>query len=164
MSQIPKHVRSQDIQLVAVTDGAGNITHPEILTKAVRVHRQLRPHLPSETASYLQTLQRVCAGGGRIILACDEADVIGVAVYRVFENTFRGQQLYVDDLVTDETRRSQGVGVMLLGHCEKQARTAGCKHLVLDSGTQRAEAHRFYFREGLAIRAFNFSRPLDSSL
>jgi hypothetical protein len=32
--------------------------------------------------------------------------------------------------------------------------------LALDSGTQRTDAHRFYFREGLVIPAFCFRKTL----
>ncbi|MBD0336919.1 MAG: GNAT family N-acetyltransferase, partial [Cyanobacteria bacterium Co-bin13] len=31
----------------------------------------------------------------------------------------------------------------------------------LDSGVHRAEAHRFYFREGLVITSFHFAKPLQ---
>ena len=37
----------------------------------------------------------------------------------------------------------------------------GCPALSLDSGIQRARAHRFYFREGLAITTFGFTKSLD---
>ena len=71
-----------------------------------------------------------------------------------------GRFLYVDDLVTDTTLRSRGVGKALLARCEAVAVELGCRELVLDSGVQRAQTHRFYFREGLVVRAFNFGKSL----
>jgi hypothetical protein len=105
-------------------------------------------------------MKRVFAGGARMCVALDGKEVAGVAVYRVYENTFQGRQLYVDDLVTDERRRSAGVGRALLGYLEQKARAAGLDNLALDSGTQRQQAHKFYFREGMVATAFHFGKRL----
>ena len=100
------------------------------------------------------------ASGGRLVVATQDDVVVGLAVWRVLENTMFGRFLYVDDLVTDSTLRSRGVGKALLSRCEGVAVELGCREFVLDSGVQRAAAHRFYFREGLAVRAFNFGKSL----
>ena len=84
----------------------------------------------------------------------------GVAVYRVGENTFEGLHLYVDDLVTDENLRSRGVGRALMEHLQGLARAADCEAFTLDSGTQRQQAHNFYFREGMVVSSFHFRKPL----
>jgi GNAT superfamily N-acetyltransferase len=55
----------------------------------------------------------------------------------------------VDDLVTDEAHRSRGIGRTLLRPSgTTSAQDLQCDVLALDSGTQRTDAHRFYFREG----------------
>ncbi|HYT85576.1 MAG TPA: GNAT family N-acetyltransferase [Burkholderiales bacterium] len=145
------------MRIVEVTDGSGVIAAPDWLKKAEAVHRQLRTALPPE---YEAKMKRVFAGGARMCVAADGADVAGVAVYRIYENTFYGKQLYVDDLVTDEARRSSGVGRTLLGYLEQKARAAGFDSLTLDSGTQRLQAHKFYFREGMAVTSFHFMKKL----
>ena len=145
------------MNIVEVTDGAGAVAAPEWLARAEGVHRQLRTALP---ADYAQKMQRVFAGGARMCVAVEGAEVRGVAVYRVYENTFTGRQLYVDDLVTDENRRSTGVGRALLGHLERKARALGLDTLSLDSGTQRTQAHKFYFREGMVVTSFHFGKKL----
>ncbi len=145
------------MRIVEVTDGSGVIAAPGWLKKAEAVHRQLRTALPPE---YEAKMKRVFAGGARMCVAADGADVAGVAVYRMYENTFYGKQLYVDDLVTDEARRSSGVGRTLLGYLEQKARAAGFDSLTLDSGTQRLQAHKFYFREGMAVTSFHFMKKL----
>ncbi len=145
------------MRIVEVTDGWGVIAAPDWLKKAEAVHRQLRTALPPE---YEAKMKRVFAGGARMCVAADGADVAGVAVYRIYENTFYGKQLYVDDLVTDEARRSSGVGRTLLGYLEQKARAAGFDSLTLDSGTQRLQAHKFYFREGMAVTSFHFMKKL----
>ncbi len=145
------------MRIVEVTDESGVIAAPDWLKKAEAVHRQLRTALPPE---YEAKMKRVFAGGARMCVATDGADVAGVAVYRMYENTFYGKQLYVDDLVTDEARRSSGVGRTLLGYLEQKARAAGFDSLTLDSGTQRLQAHKFYFREGMAVTSFHFMKKL----
>jgi len=145
------------IRIVEITDDSGAVVSPEWLGKAEPVHRQLRTTLPSD---YAGKMRRVFAGGARMCVAVNGPDVAGVAVYRVYENTFQGRQLYVDDLVTDERRRSSGVGRALLGHLERKARAADLENLALDSGTQRQQAHKFYFREGMVVTAFHFGKRL----
>lgn len=145
------------MQIIEITDRAGQLKFPDWLARAERVHRQLRPQLPPV---YAEKMARVFAGGGRMLIAVDGEQVCGVAVWRSGENTFAGRYLYIDDLVTDEAQRSRGVGRALLQGCEHIARDLGCAELVLDSGVQRSRAHAFYFREGLVIQAFNFSKAL----
>src|SRR5437762_1320352 len=89
------------------------------LKRAERVHRQLRPHLPSD---YTEKMARVFRGGAQMSLAIDADDVTGVSVWRVYENTYCGPFLYVDDLVTDEEKRSSGVGRALLDHLVAKGR------------------------------------------
>lgn len=48
--------------------------------------------------------------------------MIGVALWRLIENTYEGSRLYIDDLVTEESQRSKGVGKLLLNHLEARAR------------------------------------------
>ena len=98
--------------------------------------------------------------GGRMCVAASGDAVVGVAVYRVYENTSDGLHLYVDDLVTDESRRSNGVGQALMNHLQQVARDAGCENYKLDSGVQRQRAHKFYFREGMVVTAFHFGKRL----
>jgi GNAT superfamily N-acetyltransferase len=144
-------------QIVEITDERGAIVAPDWLRRAQPVHRQLRTALP---ADYEAKMERVFAGGARMCVALEGDRIAGVAVYRMYENTFSGRQLYVDDLVTDERHRSTGVGRALLGYLEQKARVAKFDNLSLDSGTQRAQAHKFYFREGMVVTSFHFAKKL----
>ena len=145
------------VNLIDVTDADGAIVQPAWLSRAEGVHRQLRTKLPGD---YPSKLERVFAGGGRMLVAADGETVVGVAIWRVHENTFNGVQMYVDDLVTDESRRSRGVGRALLDALQKKARELGCESFTLDSGTHRQQAHKFYFREGMVVNAFHFDKKL----
>ena len=48
----------------------------------------------------------------------------------------------------------------LLDWLKAEARRLECAEIHLDSGTQREDAHRFYFREGLTINCFHFRQKL----
>ncbi|WP_263771781.1 GNAT family N-acetyltransferase [Propionivibrio soli] len=145
------------LRAIAVTDDAGSVIEPEWLARAEPVHRQLRPQLP---ADYAGRLARVFANGAHLAVVADGEVVVCVAVWRLIENTYEGRRLYVDDLVSDETRRSQGAGKLMLDWLEGRARALGADVLALDSGVQRARAHRFYFREGLHISSFSLKKVL----
>ena len=145
------------MNIVDVTDADGEVLHAALLARAEPVHRQLRPHLPPD---YVAKMKRVFACGGRMTVALMDGEVRGVAVYRSFENTAEDAKFYVDDLVTDETQRSTGVGRALMAHLQNKARLLNCKAFTLDSGTHRHAAHRFYFREGMHIASFAFKKQL----
>ena len=145
------------MEVIEITDARGAIATDPWLERAEAVHRQLRTALP---ADYRAKMQRVFAGGGRMVVAAEADAVRGLAVWRVHENTAIGVHLYVDDLVTDAGQRSRGVGHVLMQWLEQRARALSCVALVLDSGTQRTQAHRFYFREGMVVVCFNFTKEL----
>ena len=67
---------------------------------------------------------------------------------------------WVEDLAVSPDRRSQGVGKALLDAAKDWARERGATHLELDSGEARADAHRFYEREGPAGRSRCFAWEL----
>ncbi|HZZ91433.1 MAG TPA: GNAT family N-acetyltransferase [Usitatibacter sp.] len=143
------------IVVVPVTDARGAVTDAQTLAAAESMHRQLRPQLPPD---YVKRMRQVVAGGAEMAVALHNGDPAGLAVWRVLEKTLSARELYCDDLVTDEARRSVGVGHALMEHMARIARERGCDLFTLDSGTQRQQAHKFYFREGMAITSFHFSR------
>jgi GNAT superfamily N-acetyltransferase len=146
-----------EYQIVDVTDDHGKVIAPDWLARAEPVHRQLRERLPVDYAGRLGEIFR---SGARMTIVGADGTALGVALWRVIENTYEGRRFYVDDLVTDSAHRSSGVGKFLLGHLEARARQLGCNVLTLDSGTQRTAAHKFYFREGMIIPGFAFRKEL----
>lgn len=146
------------LDVVEVTAADGSVATPEWLAHAERVHRQLRPDLPADYAGRLRT---VFANGGRLALVAEGGLVRAVTLWRLIENTYEGRRLYVDDLVTDEAQRSRGFGKVLFDWLQAKARQLGCDVIALDSGVQRAGAHKFYFREGMFIPSFCFRKVID---
>lgn len=146
-----------EMRLVSVSDGSGAVAEMAWLVQAETVHRQLRPQLPPD---YVERMAEVFAKGARMALVVDGTTVLCLALWRVIENTADGRRLYVDDLVSDQDRRSQGAGRMMFAWLEEQASALDCSALTLDSGVQRQRAHRFYFREGMHIASYCFRKAL----
>lgn len=144
-------------EVIEVTAAGGELLAPDWLARAEGVHRQLRPGL---SADYAGRLREVFANGGRMAVLAAGENVRAVALWRLIENTYEGRRLYVDDLVTDEACRSQGVGKMLFDWLQGKARLLDCDVIALDSGVQRAGAHKFYFREGMFVPSFCFRKVI----
>jgi GNAT superfamily N-acetyltransferase len=141
-----------DLELVDLEPGDGR------LEEALDVLRELRPHLTA--ASFAAVYAEGHPQGLRFTAAFDGGRCVGVAGWRIVATTANLRKLYVDDLVTTAAHRSTGVGRVLLGALAQRAEAAGCTVIDLDSNVQRADAHRFYMREGLTISAFHFARGL----
>jgi GNAT superfamily N-acetyltransferase len=126
--------------------------------------RELRPHVaaPEELAFRVNGAQR--AEGYRLVgsFADGEQEPAAVAGFRTLHTLAWGLTLYVDDLVTRETRRGEGHADALMRWLVEEAARLGCEQLHLDSGVQRERgtAHRFYFNHRLRISAYHFSREL----
>jgi GNAT superfamily N-acetyltransferase len=134
---------------------------PRLIADALPVLVQLRPHLSADD------LRAVYAEGHpqglRFTGAYDGTErCLAVAGWRLVATTASVRKLYVDDLVTDAAARSSGVGHTLLAELTRRAQAAGCHVIDLDSGVQRGDAHRFYFRERMSIVSLHFARALDS--
>jgi GNAT superfamily N-acetyltransferase len=134
-------------------------TTDEQILATREVMRQLRPHVSSD--DYLAAVRRMKQTDGYQLAALYDGDEVrAVAGYRFMEMFYSGRILYVDDLNTDERFRSKGYGKALLDWLKAEARAQGCGQIHLDSGVQREQTHRFYFREGLTINCHHFHLTL----
>lgn len=131
---------------------------PQDIARCFAVMRELRPHLAEE--SFVSRIRAQNGQGFRLAYLEHEGAVVAVGGFRIMEMLASGRTLYVDDLVTSDAHRSQGFGATLLQWLEQHARDNGCDTFSLDSGTQRWEAHAFYFRERMRVTSFHFAKKL----
>ncbi len=125
------------------------------LARTWPVMAQLRPHLTE--VDYLAMIRRMRAADGfRIFAAIRGGDVVGVTGVRPMELLYCGRILQIDDLVVSEAERSTGVGKALVDHVKAEARAQGRSEVHLDSSLVRADAHRFYDREGFERLGYHF--------
>jgi GNAT superfamily N-acetyltransferase len=131
---------------------------------AAKTLLELRPALGSAAALVRQVDERQRPAGYRLVAVFEDGDeeAAAVAGFRINEYLAWGRHLYVDDLVTAAAHRGRGHADRLFAWLEDEARSAGCTQFHLDSGLgeDREDAHRFYFRHGLRIASFHFSREL----
>ena len=114
-----------------------------------------------EQDEYLPTIRRMMQEDGYHLVALyNDGAVLAVAGYRFMQMLYCGKIMYIDDLNTDDRHRSLGYGKALLAWLKAEAKAKGCSQLHLDSGVQRENTHRFYFREHLTINAYHFRMAL----
>jgi len=135
---------------IAITDAEIAACYP--------VMRELRPQL--EEANFLVRVRGLEKTGYRLAFVRQSDNVVAVAGFWIRENLAWGRFMYVDDLVTLASHRSQGIGTRFLAWLREYAINEGCCQLHLDSGTQRKDAHRFYEREGVTVFGYHFAENL----
>jgi GNAT superfamily N-acetyltransferase len=113
-----------------------------------------------DATAFLHRVRSQQLSGYRLAAVWHGGEPVAVAGFRLGENLAWGRHLYVDDLVTLPEGRSRGYGAALLTWLAEFGRTRGAGQLHLDSGRQRADAHRFYEREGLEAVGVHFKRSL----
>lgn len=131
----------------------------EAIAACYPVLQELRPHIAAQ--DFVARVREQQRTGYHLACVLREGRPVAAAGYRLGHNLAWGRFLYVDDLVTLASERSQGHGAALLRWLEARAREAGCDELHLDSGLQREHAHRFYRREGLLASSYHFGRKLS---
>jgi GNAT superfamily N-acetyltransferase len=123
---------------------------------------QLRPFL-GDAIEWQERVSSMARAGYRVLAAWDGGRATAVAGYRVMENLIHGRFVYVDDLVTADGRRGEGLGALLLKEVARIGVEARCRRLVLDTAAANTSARRFYAREGLLDVVVGFVKPLEAS-
>ena len=136
------------------------ITDNEI-EQCFEVMSQLRTHLKKK--EFLSTVRNMETEGYKLAYIEDKGVIVVAAGYRIYTNLVMGKHLYVDDLVTLESARSKGYGEQMVKWLRNEAIRENCNFYHLDSGTQRGEAHKFYFRQGFTIISYHFSEDLNDT-
>ena len=129
------------------------------LSACLPVMALLRPHLTGAD-EFVARVRRQREAGYRLLAAWRDGAPMALAGYRIEENLIHGRFIYVDDLVTAEAERREGLGARLLAAVAEIGREQGITRLVLDTALDNVYAHRFYYRQGLLARALRFSRDI----
>ena len=130
----------------------------EDIRRCFPVMLELRTHLKPD--DFLPRVKRMQSAGYQLAFLEDQGEVKALAGFRIGEMLARGKFMYVDDLVTGEKSRSAGYGARLFDWLAAYAKEQGCEQLDLDSGVQRFDAHRFYFKMRMHISTYHFSLKL----
>ena len=120
------------------TDAAIMQTYP--LMKA------LRERITRDT--FLGEVRRQQAGGYRLLAGYENGKPIVLAGIRRAHTLSRGDHLFVDDLVTDESVRASGHGRAMMHYLAREAAVLGIPRIYLDS---RITAKEFYEKLGFTF-------------
>lgn len=126
----------------------------EQIARCFAVMSELRPYL--EETQFVARVRALKTEGFELAFLEADSEVKAVAGFRVFDKLATGRMMYVDDLVTTSTSRSQGHGDALFDWLVNTAKERNCLQLELDSGVQRFDAHRFYLRKRMRISSHHF--------
>ena len=122
--------------------------------------RELRPHISRK--EFCSCIKEQMESGYHLVYLAGASKPQAIAGFHFGRNLAWGHFLYVDDLVTSSSYRSQGYGSKLLAWLLDYAIQQGCDQFHLDSGVQRIDAHRFYQREGLTLSSYHFQKILKN--
>jgi GNAT superfamily N-acetyltransferase len=131
----------------------------EDLERCFQVMRELRPHLTYST--FIEIYENSKCDDYEIVAIEDGSQIVALMGYRITWDMVRGKYLYIDDLVTTEQVRSQGLGAQLLKYAEEKARELNCKGgLRLCTGMSNERGIKFYEREGWTKRSFAYVKKV----
>ncbi|MDF1874468.1 GNAT family N-acetyltransferase [Sulfurimonas sp. SAG-AH-194-I05] len=86
--------------------------------------------------------------------------LISYAGVAIQTNLYHKRHLYVFDLVTDEEYRGEKYGDMMLSYLVDYAKVGMCENIVLSSGFDKEDAHRFYEAHSFVKKSFVFLKSL----
>lgn len=112
---------------------------------------------------YLEAFEKITADP-RNLLAVAEVDgeVIGCLQITFIPGlSHQGSELaLIEGVRVESTRRSGGVGAVMIEWAMDEARARGCRQVELMSHASRADAQRFYGRLGFEASHVGMKRPL----
>ena len=106
---------------------------------------------PEDPRPYRRAIEEIAANPpGAVLVAEAGAQVVGVCQLLVFRHLQErgGLCAEIESMHVSESRRSEGIGSVLLAAALERARAAGCYRVQLTSNKARLDAHRFYLRHG----------------
>src|SRR5262245_38509055 len=107
----------------------------------------LRDRIRAET--FIAEVRRQQADGYELVGGFDGDRLVTLAGIRRGHTLSRGEHLFVDDLVTDESLRGRGCGTNMIEWLVARAREEGLPRIYLDS---RNTARGFYERVGFTFQ------------
>jgi GNAT superfamily N-acetyltransferase len=106
--------------------------------------------------------EQLADGASAHLVAEEAGEVVGFCSLHFRRRlNFATPEAWVPDLYVAEDARGRGIGFALLAEAERQARERGCHRLTLESGYERAAAHRLYARFGIEDAGKFFAKRLS---
>jgi hypothetical protein len=95
---------NDQIKILDITDFEKN-ENEKLLIQSQDIFRQLRSHLPSDSKEFVNQIRNICqTGPARMLIAINNNEILGLAIYRISHTIKYSTHIYSDDLVTDVNR------------------------------------------------------------
>ncbi|MCI9087023.1 MAG: GNAT family N-acetyltransferase [Clostridia bacterium] len=95
------------------------------------------------------------------IVAIKERKIVAILTAELQEKLHRdNKQLFIEDLIVDESYRSQGIGKALLQNAVDYARINNCNVVELTSYIDNEKAHKFYETNNFVKHSYKFKKYL----
>lgn len=120
--------------------------------------QQLYPDMTKE--KYEEMLRDMIPNSYTQVVVLDGEKCVGLSGIWFNTKLWTGKYIELDNVVTDKSHRSKGVGKLINDFAAEKAKQLGCRFIVLDAFTENRDAHRFYFRDGYVIRGFHFLKTV----
>lgn len=136
------------------------ITSGPKLKAACKLLEQLYPdRAPKRIAEEIDIM--LAQQGWRMVGIFDGEECAATMFVQEGYRLYCGQFIRMDSMVIDESRRSRGLGRVLMHWVREEGKRNGAVHLMLDSYVFNHEGHRFFFREGAQISGYHFTLDLS---
>lgn len=133
------------------------------LERIYPVMKELRKDLSYE--DFLTIYDQAHEADGYEIVALEQGGQILAAMgYRILFDYVHYKHLYIDDLVSSEKYRSQGLGAKLLEYAEELAKQLECRGLRLCTGVDNDRGKKFYEKNNWQLRAIAFKKKIKGSV
>lgn len=130
------------------------------LSDLLLLYRDLNPADPplAEEAARRAFETMLAQPGLTLFLAETDGEVLATATLIVIPNLTRGARPYglIENVVTRASRRGTGFGEAVVRHAIAEGFAADCYKIMLLTGRQRDEVHRFYERCGFVQNKTGF--------
>lgn len=136
---------------IATTDDAAELT--EALVRLVPQLSRSNPPPPLELVNEMLASPAIT----QFVARDDAGTIVGVSTLATFRIP-TGLRAWIEDVITDEAARGQGVGEQLTRAMIARARDLGCGTVDLTSRPSREAANRLYQRVGFEQRETNIYR------
>ncbi len=97
----------------------------------------------------------------KTLVAEIEGEIVGfIGLCKSYSYERSGCYIRITALIVSEQYREKGIGTRLLQAAEEWARLLNASCIVLSSGLNRKEAHKFYENKGFYIKGYSFFKDV----
>ncbi len=128
--------------------------------KILLLLKQLNPNRDNDYINKT-LLDMANLSGYRCFALFNNNELIGISSGWTTIRVYSGKHLELDNVIIDAKIQSKGYGKWLITKIEEWAKEQAYNCIGLNTYTQNARSHKFYFNQGFKILGFHFEKQLS---